>query len=112
MKKNRVHSTLPRKLEGDRLVNPTQAEFLTLTHTVGHLNHVNSVDPGWFVNTDPYASHWAATLGSTPSRGWAVGGFGAREGVSCNGGEWPPNGASQTENRTLLRRVQLVRADP
>jgi hypothetical protein len=114
------NAALPQKLEGDRLVNPTQAEILALTNTVGYLNHVNSiglcgytdwrlptvkelhsilhagngagVDLGWFVNTDPYASYWAATLGSTPSRGRAVDGFGAREGMIRNGGEWPPNG--------------------
>lgn len=108
------NAALPQKLEGDRLVNPTQAEILALTNTVGYLNHVNSVglcgytdwrlptvkelhsilhagngagvDPIWFVNTDPYASYWAATPGSTPSRGRAVNGFGAGEGTIRNGG--------------------------
>lgn len=111
---------LPQKWNGSDWINPTQAEVLAITNSVGYRNHVNSVglcgytdwrlptvkelqsilhagtpagvDQDWFVNAESWSPYWAATpsVSTRSGDGWVVGG--AHGALPESRSEWRSSG--------------------
>lgn len=117
---NLDNPALPQKWSGGDWINPTQAEILAITNSVGYLNHVNSVglcgyadwrlptvkelnsilhagtpagvDQSWFVNAESWSPYWAATpsVSIRSGDGWVVGG--AHGALPESRSEWRSSG--------------------